>query len=436
MITATGLDVAAVRADFPILSRRVRDNQPLVYLDSAATAQKPRVVLDAERRFYEEVNAAVHRGAHALAEEATDAYEEARQRIATFVGGHPEQCVLVRNATEALNLLAYAFSNATALAGAGRVAAREAGFDGDPRLVLGPGRSIVVSELEHHANLVPWQQAAAKTGATLRWLPITPTGRLDLSDLDRIITRDTAVVSITAQSNVTGAITPLVPIVERARAVGAFIFLDACQTVPNSPVDVAGLGVDALCWSGHKMCGPTGIGVLWARAELLAAMPPFLSGGSMIDTVEMTRATFALPPQRFEAGTPITAQAIGLAAAAQYLDGIGMARIADHERHLTACALAGIAELPEVRVIGPTDLVDRGGVVSVIVDGVHAHDVGQVLDDRGVAVRVGHHCAWPLNRRLGIAASTRASFYLYNDEDDVAAFVAGLAAAVSYFRGR
>lgn len=436
MITATGLDVAAVRADFPILSRRVRDNQALVYLDSAATSQKPRAVLDAERRFYEEVNAAVHRGAHALAEEATDAYEQARMTIAAFVGAHPQQCVFVRNATEALNLLAYSFSNATVLAGAGVVAARQAGFSGDPRLVLGPGRSIVLSELEHHANLVPWQQVAAKTGATLRWLPVTPAGRLDLTDIDQIITADTAVVSVTAQSNVTGAITPLAPIVDRARQVGAFIILDACQTVPNGPVDVTGLGVDALCWSGHKMCGPTGIGVLWARDELLAAMPPFLTGGSMIDTVEMTGSTFAPPPQRFEAGTPLTAQAVGLAAAADYLAGFGMARIAEHERRLTECALAGIAQLPQVRVIGPSDLVDRGGVVSVVVDGVHAHDVGQVLDDRGVAVRVGHHCAWPLNRRLGIAASTRASFYLYNDEDDVAAFISGLAAAVAYFGGR
>jgi len=433
--TATELlDVAAIREDFPILRRRVRQDRRLVYLDSAATSQKPVAVLDAERAFYEEVNAAVHRGAHQLAEEATAAYEQARARIAGFVGAPADQCVLVRNATEAINLLAYAFTNATSLSTAGDSA--RAGWSGDPRLLLGPDRSIVVSELEHHANLVPWQQVVAKTGAQLRWLPMTPEGTLDLHDLDRLVDESTAVVSLTAISNVTGAVTDLDPIRARARAVGSLLFLDACQSVPNRPVDVATLGVDALAWSGHKMCGPTGIGVLWARADLLTAMPPFLTGGSMIETVDLNHSTFAPPPQRFEAGTPLTAQAVGLAAAADYLTGVGRERIAAHEDHLIGLTLAGLAELPQVRVLGPVAAGDRGGVVSFDVAGVHAHDVGQVLDDQGVAVRVGHHCAWPVHRRLGVTASTRASFYLYNDEEDVAALLAGLRTAIAYFGGR
>lgn len=420
------LDVARIRQDFPILRRTVRESRPLVYLDSGATSQKPIAVLDAERAFYETSNAGVHRGAHQLAEEATQAYEDARARIAAFVGARPDDLVFTKNATESLNLVAYAFTNATAKAAF-------APDSVDPRFVLRPGDSIVVTEMEHHANLVPWQEVCAKTGATLRWIALTNDGRLDLTELGTLIDETTRVVSIVHQSNLLGTVNPVRAIMECAHAVGALGVVDACQSIPHMPVDIASLGADLVAWSGHKMLGPTGIGVLWGRAEVLAAMPPFLTGGSMIETVHMEGSTFAAPPKRFEAGTPMVAQAVGLAAAAEYLDALGMASVAAHEHRLTEYALARLAELPGVRVIGPTDTVDRGSAVSFAVDGIHPHDVGQFLDDRGVAVRVGHHCAWPTCRRFAVPATTRISPYVYNDEADIDAAVAGIVDAQTFF---
>lgn len=420
------LDVARIRKDFPILERRVRNDRPLVYLDSGATSQKPTVVLDAEREFYERSNAGVHRGAHQLAEEATEAYEGAREAVAGFVGAAPEEVVFTKNSTESLNLAAYAFSNSTALAQHHREGV-------DPRFVLSPGDSVVVTQMEHHANLVPWQEACAKTGATLRWIGLTDDGRLDLSDLDRIVDSTTRVVSVVHQSNILGTVNPVRELMARAHAVGALGVVDASQSVPHLPVDVHELDADLVAWTGHKMLGPTGIGMLWGRPDVLASMPPFLSGGSMIETVQMEHSTYAAPPKRFEAGTPMVAQAVGLAAAVRYLEAIGMAAVAEHEHVLTAYCLDRLAALPGVRVIGPTDTVDRGGAVSFVVDGIHPHDVGQFLDDRGVAVRVGHHCAWPVCRRYGVPATTRISTYLYNDEADIDAAVEGILAAQAFF---
>jgi len=424
--TALPLDVETLRKDFPILGRTIRDGKRLVYLDSGATSQRPRQVLDAERTFVETSNAAVHRGAHQLAEEADAAYEGARSKIADFVGVRSDEIVFTKNATEGINLVAYAMSNAST---AGRQAARFA---------LGPGDEIVVTEMEHHANLVPWQQVAERTGATLRWFGVTDDGRLDLSNIDDLINDHTKVVAFTHQSNVLGTVNPPAQLVARAREVGALTVLDACQSVPHSPVDFGALGVDFAAFSGHKMVAPSGVGVLYGRNELLSAMPPFLTGGSMIEMVHMARSTFAPPPQRFEAGVPMTSQAVGLGAAVDYLSVVGMERIAEHEHLLTDAALRGLAELPGVRIIGPTPdgptgTSDRGSAVSFVVDGIHAHDVGQVLDDQGVEVRVGHHCAWPLHRRFGVPATVRATFYLYNDLDDVTALVNGVREAQRFF---
>lgn len=404
---------ARLRADFPILTRTVRDGRPLVYLDSGATSQKPLAVLDAEREFYVLHNAAVHRGVHQLADEATDAYEQARETIAAFIGAPAREIVFTKNATEALNLVAYAFGHADC---------------DDRRLLMGPGDEVLVTEMEHHANLVPWQELCRRTGARLRWLPVTDAGRLDLSDLNGLLTERTKVVAWTHQSNVLGTVNPVAPIVARARQVGALTVLDGCQSVPHMPVDVAALGVDFAAFSGHKMLGPTGVGVLWGRHDLLAAMPPFLTGGSMIEVVTMAGSTYAAPPQRFEAGSMNVAQVVGLAAACRYLTGLRMDRVAAQEHALTRQLLSGLAQRPWVRVIGPAEAqaLDRGGAVSFVVDGVHAHDVGQILDDQGVAVRVGHHCAWPLHRRFGIAATTRASFAAYNTGKDVDALLAAL----------
>ncbi|WP_306368396.1 cysteine desulfurase [Nocardiopsis sp. CC223A] len=418
------LDVAAIRKDFPILSRTVRDGRPLVYLDSGATSQKPRQVLDAEREFYERHNAAVHRGAHQLAEEATDAYEAARETIARFIGGDVGEVVFTKNATEAINLVAYAMGNAATA------------DEGLRRFQVGPGDEIVVTEMEHHANLVPWQELCRRTGATLRWFPVTDRGRLDLSGLDTLIGERTKVVAFTHQSNVLGTVNPVADIVARAREVGALTVLDACQSVPHMPVDVAELGVDFLAFSGHKMLGPNGIGVLWGRRELLEAMPPFITGGSMIGVVHMEYSTWAEPPQRFEAGVPMAPQAVALAAACDYLSAVGMDRIAAHEHTLVEYALKALSDVEGLRIIGPNDAVDRGGAVSFEVEGIHPHDLGQVLDDRGVEVRVGHHCAWPLHRALGVHATTRASFYLYNTTEDVDALVTAVRAAQEFFGTR
>ena len=408
------LDITALRADFPILQRTVRDDKPLVYLDSGATSQRPIQVLDAERDFLLSSNAAVHRGAHQLAEESTDAYEGARADIARFVGTDVDELVFTKNATEALNLVAFAM--------------------GDQRFgeyAVGPGDEIVISELEHHANLVPWQELSRRTGATLRWYGVTDDGRIDLDSLE--LTDKVKVIAVTHQSNVTGAVTDVARVVESARAVGALVVLDACQSVPHMTVDFHALGVDFAAFSGHKMLGPTGIGALWGRRELLAAMPPVLTGGSMIATVTMEASTYADPPQRFEAGVPMVSQAVGLAAAVRYLESVGMDTIARHEEELTAAALDALGRIPGIRIVGPTDTVDRGGAVSFVVDGIHAHDVSQVLDDDGVAVRVGHHCAWPLHRRLGVQSTVRASFALYNTLDEVEALDRSIRRAQEFF---
>ncbi len=410
------LDVEAVRADFPVLTRTVRNDRPLVYLDSGATSQKPVQVLDAEREFYQRHNSAAHRGAHLLGEEATDAYERARATVAAFIGADPGEVVFTKNATEAINLVAYALGNARS-----------------GPLRLGPGDEIVVTELEHHANLVPWQQLCERSGATLRWFGVTPDGRLDLADIDALITERTKVVAVTHQSNVTGAIPPLAEIARAAHEAGALVLADGAQSVPHQPVDVAALGVDFLAFSGHKMLGPYGIGVLFGRAALLEAMPPFLTGGSMIEVVRMEGSTFLPPPQRFEPGVPPAAQAVGLAAACEYLSALGMGSVAAHEESLTAYALDTLGAIGGVRILGPLTTKDRGGAVSFDVEGVHPHDVGQILDEFGVAVRADHHCAWPLHRALGVAASTRASFYVYNTHDEVDALAEAIRYAQRFF---
>lgn len=421
------LDVAAIKADFPIFKRTVRNDQRLVYLDSGATSQKPFQVLDAERSFYENHNAAVHRGAHLLAEEATDAFEHARSNIAGFIGAQVDDLVFTKNATEAINLISYSFLNATlkSLRGADLPKGAE-------RFVLAEGDEILVSEMEHHANLVPWQELCEKTGAVLRWIGLTEEGRLDLSDASLFNSR-TKMIAVTHQSNLLGTVNDVPAIVERAKSVGALVFLDACQSVPHMPVDVVALGVDFIAWSGHKMLGPLGIGCLWGKSEVLAAMPPFISGGSMIESVSMERTTFAAPPKRFEAGVPMAAQAVGMSAAVDYLNAIGMKNVADHEHMLTEAALSGLSGIPGVRIIGPENSADRGSAVSFTLEGIHPHDVGQVLDESGIAVRVGQHCAKPACVRFGVQATTRATFYVYNDLDDVDALVAGIHSAKKFF---
>jgi cysteine desulfurase/selenocysteine lyase len=405
--------LAKIRADFPILARVMRGGNQLAYLDSGATSQKPLEVLDAEREFLTTSNGAVHRGAHQLMEESTDAYEQGRADIAAFVGADTDELVFTKNATESINLVSYTL--------------------GDNRFdrAIGPGDVIVTTELEHHANLIPWQELARRTGATLRWYGVTDDGRIDLDSLQ--LDERVKVVAFSHHSNVTGAVAPVAELVSRAKSVGALTLLDACQSVPHQPVDFHALDVDFAAFSGHKMLGPTGIGVLYGRRELLDSMPPFITGGSMIETVTMAATTYAPAPQRFEAGTPMTSQVVGLAAAARYLTNIGMDVVEAHEDELVAAALAGLGSIEAVRIIGPTSLELRGSPVSFVVDGIHAHDVGQVLDDDGVAVRVGHHCAWPLHRRFGIAATARASFAVYNTLDEVDRLVAGVRRAVEFF---
>ncbi|WP_228001406.1 cysteine desulfurase [Nocardia australiensis] len=411
--TVPALDVARIRADFPILSRTVREGKPLVYLDSGATSQRPVAVLDAERDFLVQRNSAVHRGAHQLAEEATDAYEDARADIARFVGVDAGEIVFTKNATESLNLVTYSFAD-----------------DRFPYHV-GPGDEIVITELEHHANLVPWQELARRTGATLKWYGITDDGRIDLDSLE--LSPATKVVAFTHQSNVTGAVSPVAELVRRAKEVGALTVLDACQSVPHMPVNFRELGVDFAAFSGHKMLGPSGVGVLFGRRALLEETPPFITGGSMIETVTMELTTYAPPPQRFEAGVPMTSQVVGLGAAVRYLEAIGMDAVAAHEHSLVGATLEGLGAIDGVRIVGPVENVERGGAVSFVVDGIHAHDVGQILDDEGVAIRVGHHCAWPLMRRLGVPATARASFAVYNTLDEVDALVAAVRKAQSFF---
>ena len=418
----TDEEVLRIRNDFPVLSRSI-GGHPLIYLDSGATSQNPLSVIEAEQEFYEQRNAAVHRGAHLLAVEATDSFEDARETLAAFLGAAADEIIWTSNATEGLNLLSYAFLNSS-LPGAAAPAARFA---------LGAGDEIVVTEMEHHANLIPWQQLAERTGATLRFIPVDDAGVLDLEAAGGIISPATRVLAFSHASNVLGTINPVKKLVAMARQVGALTVLDACQSAPHLPLDVQDLGVDFAVLSGHKMLGPTGIGVLYGRSELLNALPPFLTGGSMITTVTMERAAFLPAPQRFEAGTQKVSQAIALAAAANYLTETGMDRVHAWESLLGQRLVEGLASIPGVRVLGPAPGQERIGLASFDVAGVHAHDVGQFLDSKGIAVRVGHHCAQPLHRRLGLTASTRASTYLYNTTSDVDAFLAAVAEVRAYF---
>jgi cysteine desulfurase/selenocysteine lyase len=396
--------VEKVRQDFPILERTV-NGHPLVYLDSANTSQKPRQVLDAMAEHYERHNANVARSVHTLGTESTAAYEGARAKVAAFIGAtSPDEVVFVKNATEALNLVAHSFG------------AR-----------LRPGDEIVISELEHHSNIVPWQLLCERTGATLRWFSLTDEGRLDLSTMDELINDRTRIVSVAYVSNTLGTINPVAPIVKRAHEVGALVMLDGSQAVPHLPVDVAALGIDLLAFTGHKMLGPTGIGVLWGRASVLEDLPPFLGGGSMVETVTMAKTTYLPPPARFEAGTPPIVEAVGLGAAVDYLSALGMDAVAAHERRLTTYALDALSTVDGLRIFGPTVPVDRGGTLSFELAGVHPHDVGQILDSIGVQVRVGHHCARPTCVRFGVPAMTRASVHVYTTTEEIDALVRELA---------
>lgn len=400
-----------VRADFPLLQRSV-DGKPLVYLDSAATSQKPRAVLEALQRYYEEYNANVHRGLYRIAERATLAYEEARAKVAAFVGARPEELVFTRGTTEAINLVAYAWGDAFVRA----------------------GDEVLVTEMEHHSNLVPWQLLAQRRGARLRVLRVRPEdGTLDLDALDRLLTERTRIVAVAHQSNVVGTINPVRYISERAHAVGAVVVVDGAQSVPHMPVRVGELGCDFLAFSGHKMCGPTGIGALWGRRELLEAMPPFHGGGEMIERVELEHSTYKDPPHRFEAGTPNIADAIALGVAVEYLRALGMEAVREHEKALVRYAMAQLAEVRGVRLYGPKDPELRGGALAFTLEGVHPHDVAQVLDEQGVCVRAGHHCAQPLHRALGLTATARASVYLYNTPEDIDALVRGLERVRAFF---
>lgn len=406
------LNTDAIRAEFPILARRVRGDVELTYLDSGATSQRPERVWRAEEQFVLNTFAPVHRGAYSLAEEATDAYEDARRRIAAFVGAETDELVFTKNATEALNLVAYTL--------------------GDDRAhIVSAGDTVVVTELEHHANLVPWQELCRRTGAQLRWYSVTKDGRIDLDSLE--LDDTVKVVAFTHQSNVTGAISDVPEVVRRARKVGALTVLDACQSVPHMPVNFHELGVDFAAFSGHKMLGPSGVGVLYARSEILRDLPPFLTGGSMIEVVTMEGSTYAPPPHRFEAGTQMTSQVVGLGAAVDFLTEIGMEHVRDHEHALIDYAMAQLQSIPGLRIVGPTDASQRGGVISFTVEGIHPHDLGQVLDEHGVSIRVGHHCAWPIHRSLGVRATARASFYLYNTTAEVDRLVSAIRAAKEFF---
>ncbi|HSO68809.1 MAG TPA: cysteine desulfurase [Arachnia sp.] len=409
------LDVERIRADFPILQRGVGE-WPLVYLDSANTSQKPRQVVDAIAGHYLQHNANVARAMHLLGAEATEAFEGARSKVAGFIGaGRNEEIIFTKNASEALNLAAHTLGSR-----------------------LKPGDEVVISVMEHHSNIVPWQLACQRSGAALRWFDVTDEGRLDLeaAERDGLINERTKVVSLTWVSNVLGTRNPIAQIAAQAHAVGAVMVVDASQGVPHQATDVSALGADLVAFTGHKLCGPTGIGVLWGRYDLLADLPPYMGGGEMIEVVEMSHSTYAPPPHRFEAGTPPIAQAVGLGAAVDYLTGVGMDRIAAHEQQLTEYALAKLTSIDGLVLLGPGEAVDRGSAVSFNIAGVHPHDVMQVLDSRGVAIRGGHHCARPLHKRLGHQSSTRASSYLYTTPAEIDALADALVFTRNYFAPR
>ena len=403
-------DLEVIRKDFPILERVLAGGHPLVYLDSANTSQKPQIVIDTMVDYLERHNANISRAMHQLGSESTEAYEGARDKVAAFINAPSrDEVIFTKNATEALNLLARTIE-------------------------LGPDDNVVITEMEHHSNIVPWQLACERSGAELRWFGLTDDGRLDLSNADRLIDEHTKVVAFTWVSNMLGTINPVVDLVARAKAFGALSVIDASQAAPQLPVDVQAAGCDFLVFTGHKVCGPTGIGVLWGREDLLNELPPFHGGGEMIETVTMARSTYAKVPHRFEAGTPPIVEAIGLGAAVDYLGHIGLDAIHTHEQAITAYALDGLQGVPGLTVIGPTDATTRGGAISFELDGVHPHDIAQVLDSRGVAVRAGHHCAKPAHARFGVQSSTRISSYLYTTPAEIDALVEGLHHTRSYFK--
>ncbi|MER7584888.1 cysteine desulfurase [Kitasatospora sp. NPDC097691] len=415
--TFTGLlDTDAIRKDFPVLQRLLHDDKPLVYLDNAATSQKPRQVLEALTAYYERHNANVHRGVHVLAEEATALYEGARDKVAAFVNAPSRnEVIFTKNASESLNLVANML-----------------GWADEPYKVDADSE-IVITEMEHHSNIVPWQLLSQRTGAKLKWFGLTDEGRLDLSNIDELITEKTKVVSFTLVSNLLGTVNPVETIVRKAQSVGALVVIDASQAAPHMVLDVQALEADFVAFTGHKMLAPTGIGVLWGRQELLEDLPPFLGGGEMIETVTMGSSTYAPAPHKFEAGTPPIAQAVGLGAAIDYLQGVGMEKIAAHEHAITEYAVERLLEVPDLRIIGPRTAVDRGAAISFTLGDIHPHDVGQVLDEQGIAVRVGHHCARPVCLRYGIPATTRASFYLYSTPGEVDALIDGLHHVRNFF---
>ncbi|MFB6890115.1 cysteine desulfurase [Kitasatospora sp. NPDC056327] len=410
------LDTDAIRKDFPVLQRLLHDDKPLVYLDNAATSQKPRQVLEALNAYYERHNANVHRGVHVLAEEATALYEGARDKVAAFVNAPSRnEVVFTKNASESLNLVANMLTWA------------------DEPYRVDAESEIVITEMEHHSNIVPWQLLSQRTGAKLKWFGLTDEGRLDLSNIDELITERTKVVSFTLVSNLLGTVNPVEAIVRKAQSVGALVVIDASQAAPHMVLDVQALEADFVAFTGHKMLAPTGIGVLWGRQELLEDLPPFLGGGEMIETVTMGSSTYAPAPHKFEAGTPPIAQAVGLGAAIDYLSSVGMDRIAAHEHAITEYAVERLLEVPDLRIIGPRTAVDRGAAISFTLGDIHPHDVGQVLDEQGIAVRVGHHCARPVCLRYGIPATTRASFYLYSTPGEVDALIDGLHHVRNFF---
>jgi cysteine desulfurase/selenocysteine lyase len=410
------LDTEAIRKDFPALDRLVHGDRKLVYLDNAATSQKPRQVLDTLNEFYEQHNSNVHRGVHVLAEEATALYEGARDTVAAFINAPSrDEVIFTKNASESLNLVANML-----------------GWADEPYRV-DRDTEIVITEMEHHSNIVPWQLLSQRTGAKLRWFGLTDDGRLDLSDIEQVITEKTKIVSFVLVSNILGTVNPVEAIVRRAQQVGALVLIDASQAAPHMVLDVQALGADFVAFTGHKMLGPTGIGVLWGRQELLEDLPPFLGGGEMIETVSMHSSTYAPAPHKFEAGTPPIAQAVGLGSAVDYLSAIGMDKIAAHEHAITEYAISRLLDIPDLRIIGPATGEDRGAAISFTLGDIHPHDVGQVLDEQGIAVRVGHHCARPVCLRYGIPATTRASFYLYSSPAEVDALVEGLEQVRNFF---
>ncbi|WP_166389941.1 cysteine desulfurase [Nocardioides ochotonae] len=415
----TGLlpELEVIRKDFPILERELADGMPLVYLDSANTSQKPQCVIDAMVDHLERHNANVARAMHQLGAESSEAFEGARDIVAGFLNAPSrDEVIFTKNASEALNLVANTLMWATG------------------ELEIGPGDEVLITEMEHHSNIVPWQLLTERKGATLRWFGLTDDGELDLSNIDELINERTKVVSLTWVSNMLGTINPVADIARRAHEVGAIVVVDASQAAPQLPVDVVASGADLLAFTGHKVVGPTGIGVLWGRREILEKLPPFLGGGEMIETVRMEGSTYAGLPHKFEAGTPPIVEAVGLGAALQYLSSIGLEAIHAHEQALTGYALEGLQGVPGMRVLGPLDPTRRGGAISFELDGVHPHDIAQVLDSRGIAVRAGHHCARPAHARFGVQSSTRMSSYLYTTPAEIDTLIEGLEYTRSYFK--